>query len=213
MEIKGFLFDMDGTLAGDLPALHYRAFCQALKDYNHPIIPVELHEKEYNGLGTKEKLHRWIPGKPEYHYAAINSRKQAITEQMIQDEVRPEYEVSFFLKYLAAHYPLAVVTNCLKPTTMQILINMDILKYFKSVITASDVAKKKPNAEPYIAGAAAINISPYQCLAVDDTKHGVDSAVAAGCLTWHLQTPKNLRLSRLWTVMDMLSETNKVVKL
>lgn len=212
MEIKGFLFDMDGTLAGELPSLHYKAFSRALQVHHLPIIPLELHDKEYNGLGTKEKLRKWRPGINEGLCSLINETKQALTEQMIQEEVKPEYETSFFIKYLSAHYPLAVVTNCLKPTTMQILINMNILQCFKAVISASDVKNKKPHPEPYLAGAAALNLRPTECIAVDDTKHGVDSAVAAGCLTWHLKSPKNLRLSRLWSVMDLL-KNQQVVEL
>lgn len=218
--IYGYLFDLDGVLLAEAPELHYQALCAAMKEYDHQPIPAEIHALEYNGMGTKEKMLKWFGAEEDDKddwetlnlINRINKAKQRHTEILIKERVRPSYEVSFFVKHLAATNPLAVVTNCLRQTTMLILDQMELTSYFKAIITASDVTKKKPDSQPYLYGAAALNLNPVNCLAIDDSPLGCTSAIAAGCPTWHLKHPSSLRLSRLWTVIKEL-ENNKVVKL
>ena len=47
------------------------------------------------------------------------------------------------------------------------------------IITADDVAEGKPSPEPYLKGAAALQIAPADCLVFEDTPAGIESARAA----------------------------------
>lgn len=214
MGIKGFLIDLDGVIFSEAPKLHYDAFTHALISFGYPAIPPELHDKEYNGMGTKEKLRKWLPSSvSESEICSINNKKQEATIQLIRETVRPDYETVFFLRYLSENFPIAVVTNCLRPTAELILNYMEVTKYFKSkIVTASEVKRKKPFPDPYLDGAQILNLNPTECLAIDDSPIGCQAAIDAGCYTWHLKHPSSLRLSRLWTVMDLL-KNQQVVEL
>lgn len=54
---------------------------------------------------------------------------------------------------------------------------------FGTVITGDIVTNGKPHPEPYLAGAAGLGLDPHRCLAIEDSRTGAVSAVAAGCPT------------------------------
>ena len=51
---------------------------------------------------------------------------------------------------------------------------------FETIITGSEVEKKKPDPEIYLKGAAAVGEDPADCLVVEDAISGVQAAHAAG---------------------------------
>ncbi len=53
---------------------------------------------------------------------------------------------------------------------------------FGSIVTGDRVEFGKPHPEPYLTAAAALGVSPTQCLAIEDSNTGAKSGVAAGCL-------------------------------
>ncbi len=212
IQIKGVAFDLDGVILSDAPILHYNAFNNSLKEFGYPIIPPDIHHKDYNGMGTKEKLRKWLPSSvSDSEIREINAAKQKKTEELIKETVRPDYETTYLLKFLRSNgYKLALVTNCLRPTAELIIANMELTPLFNAFISASDVINKKPDKEPYLKGATGLNLSPSEVLAVDDTELGCTSSLAAGCPTWELLNPRHLRLSRFWEVLKQLEHTNHV---
>ena len=54
---------------------------------------------------------------------------------------------------------------------------------FAVVICGNDVEHGKPHPEPYLAAAAALDVAPADCIAIEDSGTGVRSAVAAGMPT------------------------------
>ncbi|MCW2583802.1 MAG: family phosphatase [Klenkia sp.] len=55
------------------------------------------------------------------------------------------------------------------------------LDLFDAVVTGDDVGRPKPHPEPYLRAAGLVDREPRQCVAVEDSAPGVESAVAAGC--------------------------------
>lgn len=53
---------------------------------------------------------------------------------------------------------------------------------FRVVVTGDRVEQGKPHPEPYLTAAAALGLSPSDCLAIEDSNTGAKSAEAAGCL-------------------------------
>jgi sugar-phosphatase len=51
------------------------------------------------------------------------------------------------------------------------------------LITADDVARGKPDPEPFLAAAERMGADPTGCLVVEDAPMGLAAAKAAGCLT------------------------------
>jgi HAD superfamily hydrolase (TIGR01509 family) len=54
---------------------------------------------------------------------------------------------------------------------------------FDCVVTGETVTRGKPHPEAYRRGAALLGLSPSECVAIEDSNPGVESALAAGCRT------------------------------
>jgi sugar-phosphatase len=50
----------------------------------------------------------------------------------------------------------------------------------KILVTADDVTHGKPHPEPYLKGAAAMGLSPAECLVIEDAPAGIEAARAGG---------------------------------
>jgi HAD superfamily hydrolase (TIGR01509 family) len=53
---------------------------------------------------------------------------------------------------------------------------------FGAVITGDTVTSGKPHPEPYLRAAAALGVDPLDCVAIEDSPTGAESAGAAGCV-------------------------------
>jgi len=59
-------------------------------------------------------------------------------------------------------------------------LNVGNLPIPKVLISADDVVNGKPNPEPYLKGAKALNMDPAECLVIEDAPAGISAAHAAG---------------------------------
>ncbi len=64
---------------------------------------------------------------------------------------------------------------------------------FKITITGDEVVFGKPHPEPYLTAAAALNVDPQRCVAIEDSPTGLRSAVAAGCVV--VAVPNSVAIS------------------
>lgn len=53
---------------------------------------------------------------------------------------------------------------------------------FTTVVAGDHIANSKPHPEPYLRAAQSLGAHPAQCLAIEDSPTGVQSAAAAGCV-------------------------------
>lgn len=82
----------------------------------------------------------------------------------------------------AAGWAVAVVSSG-APSTVNAIIGQvlgDLLPADAVVITGDDVRAKKPSPECYLGAVERLGLRPEDCLAVEDSVHGLASAVAAG---------------------------------
>jgi len=77
---------------------------------------------------------------------------------------------------------------------------------FDVVVTADQLAHKKPHPEPYITSCAKVGLPPENCLVIEDSILGIRSAKDAGCFCAGLKKPYNhyLESSRADVVYDNL---------
>ena len=53
--------------------------------------------------------------------------------------------------------------------------------HFSAVVTGERVTKGKPDPEPYRTAAELLGVDPADCVAIEDSVPGAESASAAGC--------------------------------
>jgi beta-phosphoglucomutase-like phosphatase (HAD superfamily) len=115
-------------------------------------------------------------------------------------------------------YQTGLGTQSQRPETMRILEILGIKKDFDFIATREDVENPKPDPEIYNLLASELNVSPNECLVIEDSASGVKAALAAGmgciAVTTDLTREgvhKMGPLDKLW-VVDSPPELLAVVK-
>jgi beta-phosphoglucomutase-like phosphatase (HAD superfamily) len=86
--------------------------------------------------------------------------------------------------------------------------------YFDSVYCGDMVARCKPFPDIYQAAAASIHLSTNECLAIEDSRNGIASAVTAGCITIMIPdiTPADKAMRSLcFRVLNSLNDVPEVI--
>ena len=181
MKIKAILFDMDGVLI-EAKDWHYEALNKALKLFGYEINRYE-HLSSYDGLPTKVKLERLTSekGLTKYLHSFINEMKQKYTIDITHNYCRPRFNHEYALSKLKSEgYKLAVCSNSIK-NTIDIMMNMSSLdKYLDLKLSNEDVSLSKPDPEIYIKAMERLNLSPEECLIVEDNENGIKAAKSSG---------------------------------
>jgi HAD superfamily hydrolase (TIGR01509 family) len=82
----------------------------------------------------------------------------------------------------SAGVPAALVSSSYR-TVMDAVLDAVGGEWFATTVSADDVPRTKPHADPYLAAAAALGVDPALCVALEDSATGAAAARAAGCVT------------------------------
>ncbi len=77
----------------------------------------------------------------------------------------------------------AIATSSRHDSVTRHLGPYDLLRRFDTIVARGDYTDPKPSPMPYLTAAKRLGIDPGQCLALEDSYHGVRSASLAGMLT------------------------------
>jgi HAD superfamily hydrolase (TIGR01509 family) len=188
--IRTIFFDLDGTLA-DTEPLHFEAFGEGLR-----IAGIELSRDDYFSRLIGYSDHDCIalllrehgtPASPE-RMAELIERKAALYQAMIAGRDVTYPGAVEFVRRCRERFPLMLVTGTLRAEAELILGHAGIRDLFVDVIAAEDVDHGKPQPDPFLAGLGRIGfiLRPHpsivgaECLVIEDTAAGVESAHRAG---------------------------------
>lgn len=212
MEYSGFLFDLDGTLVDSLPAVE-RAWSNW--GARHGIAADEILDF-IHGKQAITSLRHFMAGQSE---AAIQAEFLALekTEAEDTDGVRALPGAKALLTQLnALQIPWAIVTSGSVPVA-HARHKAAGLPQPAVFITAEQVAKGKPEPDPYLLGAERLKLSPADCVVVEDAPAGVIAGLAAGCAVLAANAPDDtpridevaLRLTSLESLVVTKRSTGK----
>ena len=97
-----------------------------------------------------------------------------------------------------------MVEKVLKGVFKTMEISESIYNFFDAFATAEDVRRKKPFPDIYLYVINKLNLHTSECLAIEDSEIGINSAKSAGCRVIGLITPFN-------TIDDIIN-ADKIVK-
>jgi beta-phosphoglucomutase family hydrolase len=191
--IKGLIFDCDGTIADTMP-LHYKAWVMSLGEHG-----VEFPEAlfyEMAGIPTPRIIE--LLNERHQHNMPVEEtarRKDALFENMIPlvIAIAPVVEI---IKQYAGKLPMAVVTGGSRSVASKTLVSLDVMKYFKALVTADDVKHGKPAPDIFLEAARQIGVPPEQCCGFEDAELGLQAIRAAGMVAIDIRPAhKNSRSS------------------
>ena len=98
----------------------------------------------------------------------------------------PKYKQAYLgvlelIERLVGKFQLALVSSASRSEIDLITREFGIDRFFTFTISAEDVRKGKPDPEPYQKAVERFQVSPSDCVVIEDSVNGILSAKAAGC--------------------------------
>ena len=226
--LKALIFDVDGTLA-NTEEYHRQAFNDIFKQLGLAWYwSVSLYTQLLEVTGGKERLkyyiEQYLPDfKPsndinqfiqDLHSLKTDRYNQLLTQGSM--ELRPGVE-RLILDARENQQFLAIATTTSSKNVIE-LIKMTLgekaLSWFKVIVSGEMVTAKKPAPDVYALVLAQLALPAEQCIAIEDSYPGLQSALAAGIKT--IITPSNYTQHQNFTgaslVVDSLGEPNQPFK-
>ena len=196
MRIRAVVFDFDGVLANSEP-LHLAAFQHALATEGITITEPEYydHYLGFDDIGSFEaaaSLHgrSWNAG----DIARLMACKAVRLEDLERDRSILFPGAADAVNRLARDYTLAIASGALKREILRVLDREQLTRFFRAVVSAEDTPASKPAPDPYVRSVELLRqaigspLRTDECVAIEDSRWGIESARAAGLLTVAITT-------------------------
>ncbi len=182
----GVLFDMDGLLL-DSERLARDAFVLACRDHGFEADLVTYHKCIGSTYDKTRELIMAAYG-DDFPYEAIDERwSHHYHARLAEGPVPVKDGAQALLTHLAAReMPMALVTSTRRATAEQKLEATGLIRFFDRLICGGETERGKPNPDPYLAGAAQLELEPHRCWALEDSANGVRAALGAGCTVYQV---------------------------
>jgi beta-phosphoglucomutase len=209
MPIQAVVFDFDGVLANSEP-LHLRAYQQVLAAHGASISREEYY-RDYLGfddVGVFEAIGKahgqaWN----ERQIAALVAEKTAVFDEIVRSGDLLYPGAAACVERLAARYPLGIASGALRHEIEAVLEKNGLDRHINFIVAAGDTPSSKPAPDPYRRAAELHGRAPGDCVAIEDSRWGIESAKAAGL--WCIgitQTYPARELGAADAVIDSLDE-------
>jgi HAD superfamily hydrolase (TIGR01509 family) len=173
---RGFIFDLDGTLADTMPA-HFVAWTETAKRYG-----LSFPEDEFYALG----------GTPTVTIAAMLAGRAGVTvdpvriakekEQAFVDSltkpgiIQPIGPVIELARAHRAEGVLAIASGGTRSLVDRTLGMIGIGDWFQVVLSSEDTTRHKPEPDVFLEAARRLGAAPGDCTVYEDTDIGLEAA-------------------------------------
>jgi HAD superfamily hydrolase (TIGR01509 family) len=178
-DIKGLIFDCDGTLVDSMP-LHMKAWEEAVHLFGANFDPEFFFSKK--GMRSKNIVAQFSlqSGKP-LNGADVVRLKDNFFLQHIADVMPLPIVVDVVRRYHKI-LPMAVASGGGREIVERELQVTGIVNFFDVILTADDPFKPKPFPDLFLEAARKIGVQPSLCQVFEDGDLGLQAAENAGML-------------------------------
>ena len=191
MALRAIVFDFDGVIANSEP-LHFRGYRDVLAEEG-----VALTESDYytqylgfDDVGAFEAIgERHGAGWSGAHITDLVARKAVRLEALERDVSVLFPGAADAIRRAAAAMPVAIASGARGQEIRRVLAREHLLACFTASVAAEDTAVSKPAPDPYLRALAQLatafsgRLYASECVAIEDSHWGLDSARAAGLRT------------------------------
>lgn len=176
--VDAIFWDNDGVLV-DTEHLYFEATRDVLDTVGIP-----LTVDDYRELFLVQGRGAWhlaeARGIPPPEVEALRQRRNARYAELISRGPRLLPHVVDVVSALHGRYRMGVVTSSRRDHFGIIHRATGLLEYFDFVVTADDCPRTKPCPDPYVRAIEMSGVDRAACLAVEDSRRGLEAATAAG---------------------------------
>jgi beta-phosphoglucomutase-like phosphatase (HAD superfamily) len=175
--IKGLIFDCDGTLADTMP-LHWHAWQIVTQRHNLHLSEGRFYS--FGGMPSRDILKQLAQeqGRSLDHIAVAHEKEAAYIPLITQ--AGPIHAVVEIAKANHGKIPMAVASGGTQQIIVQVLEHLKIRYLFDAVVTSEMVKNQKPAPDIFLEAARRIGVEPKFCRAYEDTELGLTAIRVAG---------------------------------
>ena len=191
--MRAVVFDFDGVIANSEP-LHFRAFRDVLSTENIVLSEADYYarylgyndERAFREIGA-ERGRRW----DDRAVATLIAQKAVVTEELERHGSILFAGAREAIEEIARHCPLAIASGALRSEIERTLAREQLAAHFTVIVSGDDDVASKPAPDPYLRAVERLAIAyhssksliPSDCVAVEDSPWGLESARTAGLAT------------------------------
>lgn len=185
--LKGILWDNDGVLV-DTEPLYFRANQATLREVGFELtledfVQISLVEgRSTHALLAEQGL------SPEQSQALYEKRNHVYME-LLKTEARLMEGIGDVVAWCAERYRMGIVTSSRMDHFQMIHSESNLLEHFDFILTGEDYTRFKPDPQPYQMGLERLGLPADECIVIEDTERGLESARAAGLRCLLLPSP------------------------
>ena len=180
--VRGVLFDMDGLVL-DSEKLYTRFWMEAAQELGWPMTwEQSLGMRSLNKIWGQKYLEQCFG--PGIDYETVRAvRIRRMDAWIAEHGVDAKPGVRELLRFLHEwKIPCAITTSSPPDRVKAHLEPLGLYDQFDEICSGYEVEHGKPAPDIYLYGAKRIGIAPCNCLALEDSPAGIESAFRAGCM-------------------------------
>jgi HAD superfamily hydrolase (TIGR01509 family) len=201
--VAAVVFDLDGTLVDSEPN-YYQADKALLARYGHPF--TEEDKRRYIGGSNLDMMidvqRRYgLPGTP----AELVEEKNAIYLEIAEANTPVYPEMKRFLDLVRGReLPVAVASGTSPKVLTRVLAAVGLSGAFDAVVSAEEVPRGKPAPDVFVEAARRLGVPAHACLAIEDSRPGVEAAGRAFMRTMAVPYLTDAPLPDAFLMADLL---------
>ena len=191
MSLRAIVFDFDGVIANSEP-LHFLAFRDVLSAHGFPLTEADYYARYlgFDDVGVfqavgAERHAGWTPA----------DIRALVADKAVQLEALEHGTSILFpgaadaIRRAASLVPIAIASGARGDEIRRVLHREQLAGYFAAIVSAEDTAVSKPAPDPYVRALALLapvtgsDLKGAECVAIEDSVWGLESARAAGLKT------------------------------
>lgn len=178
--IKGAIFDMDGTLLDSMPVWH-RLTQNYLKQFNVYITDEDFAACE--GFSQPEVADYFLARHPELpltRETMLDGMDALITSRYESMAVPKDGVLDFLERMRRQGVKMAIATLTARRHAEKALLDRDMMQYFEFMLTIEDIGVSKREPDIYLAAAERLGLAPADCMVFEDAPYAGVTAHRAG---------------------------------
>lgn len=180
--IQGIIFDFDGVIADSEP-LHLRALQEVVAPLGISISRAEYYEQYlgYDDVGTFRAIgERKGIEFSDTRIGELIAAKSVVYQSLVAAGGVLYSGAASCVERLATHFPLGIASGALRHEIEAILRAGALDRHFRFIVASGETPTGKPAPDPYVRAASLHGLPPKSCVAIEDSRWGIESASAAG---------------------------------
>ena len=178
--IRGIVFDMDGLMF-DTERLVLEAWQVAGGQAGYTVdSSLVVQTLGLNAEDTKRVFMDAL-GPAFDFYSVRNTRDAHVRSRIGREGVPVKPGLAALLNFLKTNgYKMTVATSSEKEKAMLYFENAGIADFFEGIVCGEMIARGKPEPDIYLKACEILGVAPCECIALEDSPAGVQSAYLAG---------------------------------